>query len=106
MSRTDAEILDRAEVDDLDAILAISNTDRDEVIHVVDDNADAIFTWDYEKGARPPLAQALREGQALAVERRDRPGLVDRGGPGAIARESPMTLNTELLDRARDRPDR
>jgi hypothetical protein len=51
----DAEILDRSEVDDLDAILAITNTDADEVVHTVADNADAIFTWDYEKGARPAL---------------------------------------------------
>ena len=40
---------------DVEAILAITNTDRDEVIHAVTDNADAIFTWDYEKGARPAL---------------------------------------------------
>jgi len=52
---TDAEILGRDDVNDIDAILAITNTDRDEVIHAVEDNADAIFTWDYEKGKRPAL---------------------------------------------------
>ena len=31
------------------------DTDIDEVEHIVKDNADAIFTWDYEKGARPAL---------------------------------------------------
>ncbi len=51
----DAEILGRGSVDDLEAILSVSNTEVDEAIHVVEDNADAIFTWDYEKGARPPL---------------------------------------------------
>ena len=51
----DAEILGRDSVDDLEAILSVSNTEVDEAIHVVEDNADAIFTWDYEKGARPPL---------------------------------------------------
>ncbi|MDZ7733748.1 MAG: hypothetical protein U5R31_12335 [Acidimicrobiia bacterium] len=51
-------------MNDLDAILAVTNTDVDEVIHTVQDNADAIFTWDYEKGARPRARQALREGQA------------------------------------------
>jgi hypothetical protein len=50
-----AEIIGRAEINDLEAILAVSNTDVDEAIHVVQDNADAIFTWDYEKGARPAL---------------------------------------------------
>ncbi len=40
---------------EVDAILALTNTETDEVIHTVADNADAIFTWDYEKGARPRL---------------------------------------------------
>src|SRR4051812_29580111 len=52
---TDSDILGRADVNDMDAILAITNTDADEVIHTVEDNADCIFTWDYEKGARPAL---------------------------------------------------
>ena len=52
---TDQDILGRAEVNDLEAIIAIANTDVSEVIHTVEDNADAIFTWDYEKGARPAL---------------------------------------------------
>ncbi|MEO9223537.1 MAG: ferritin-like domain-containing protein [Acidimicrobiales bacterium] len=52
---TDAEILGREDVNDLEAILSITNTDMQETIHAVEDNADAIFTWDYEKGARPAL---------------------------------------------------
>jgi hypothetical protein len=55
MANTDQDILGRADVNDLEAIMAISNTDVDEAIHAVKDNADAIFTWDYEKGARPAL---------------------------------------------------
>jgi hypothetical protein len=49
------EIIGRADVNDLSDILAITNTDVHSVIHTVKDNADAIFTWDYEKGARPAL---------------------------------------------------
>src|SRR6266545_2372538 len=49
------ELIGRDEINDLEAILAVSNTDVDEVIHTVKDNADAIFTWDYEKGERPAL---------------------------------------------------
>jgi hypothetical protein len=52
---TDQEILGRDDVNDLEAIIAIANTDMNESIHAVADNADAIFTWDYEKGARPAL---------------------------------------------------
>src|SRR4051794_36291028 len=52
---TNEELIGRAGVDDLESILSISNRDVDEVVHAVKDNADAIFTWDYEKGARPAL---------------------------------------------------
>src|SRR4051812_33405822 len=52
---TDQDILGRADVNDLEAIIAITNTDVTEAIHTVEDHADAIFTWDYEKGARPAL---------------------------------------------------
>ncbi len=55
MTATDRDIIDRDDANDIDAILAITNTDVDEVIHAVEDNADAIFTWDYEKGQRPAL---------------------------------------------------
>ncbi len=50
-----AEIIGRDEINDLEAILSVSNSDVHEAIHAVEDNADAIFTWDYEKGARPAL---------------------------------------------------
>jgi hypothetical protein len=50
-----ADIIGRDEINDLEAILSVTNTDVDEAIHTVEDNADAIFTWDYEKGARPGL---------------------------------------------------
>ena len=53
--RTTEDMIGRADVNDIEAILAITNTDRDAVISVVQDNSDAIFTWDYEKGARPSL---------------------------------------------------
>jgi P-aminobenzoate N-oxygenase AurF len=54
MSSTE-DLIGRSDVNDIEAILSVSNTDLDEVIHTVADNADAIFTWDYEKGARPAL---------------------------------------------------
>jgi hypothetical protein len=54
MSTTE-DLLGRAHANDLDAILAVPNPHIHETIHAVADNADAIFTWDYEKGARPAL---------------------------------------------------
>ena len=47
-------ILGRAEINDIDAILAIPTTDADEVMHIVQNNADSIFTWDYSL-SRPAL---------------------------------------------------
>ncbi|GIU83885.1 MAG: hypothetical protein KatS3mg008_0660 [Acidimicrobiales bacterium] len=54
---TNEKLIGRADIDDVEAILAITNTDVDELVHLVKNNADAIFTWDYEKGARPGLAK-------------------------------------------------
>ncbi len=48
------EIIGRDEINDIEAILSVTNTDVDEVQHIVKDNADAIFTWDYSL-ARPQL---------------------------------------------------
>ena len=52
---TNQDLIGREDVNDLEAILGITNTDVDEVVHAVTDNAEAIFTWDYEKGQRPAL---------------------------------------------------
>ena len=52
--RTEREILDRDSIDDVDAI-AEFNPDPVEIIHAVEDQAEALFTWDYSKGSRPRL---------------------------------------------------
>jgi hypothetical protein len=51
------QIMGRDEANDLDTILALTldNPHVGETVHAVADHADAIFTWDYEKGARPAL---------------------------------------------------
>ncbi|MFZ1489152.1 MAG: ferritin-like domain-containing protein [Ilumatobacteraceae bacterium] len=53
-ARDDSAILDRASLNDIEAILSVTNTSVDEIEHVVKDNADAIFTWDYSL-SRPAL---------------------------------------------------
>jgi hypothetical protein len=55
MTNSNKDIIGRDEINDLEAILSITNSDVDAAISTVKDNADAIFTWDYEKGARPKL---------------------------------------------------
>lgn len=49
------DLIGRAEINDLEAILSVTNHDRDAVVSHVRSNFDTIFTWDYEKGARPKL---------------------------------------------------
>ncbi len=52
---TNEDLIGRADINDIEAIMAIAAEDGDENIRAVRDNADAIFTWDYEKGRRPAL---------------------------------------------------
>jgi hypothetical protein len=52
---TNEQLIGREDINDLEAILGVTNTDVDELVHAVKDNAEAIFTWDYEKGRRPAL---------------------------------------------------
>ncbi|MDY7106001.1 MAG: hypothetical protein S0880_32850 [Actinomycetota bacterium] len=49
------DLIGREKVNDLEEILGISNRDIEGSIHAVRDNADALFTWNYDKGERPAL---------------------------------------------------
>ena len=51
---TNFDMIGRDEIDDLEAILSISNSDVDEIVHTVKAEADALFTWDYSR-SRPAL---------------------------------------------------
>ena len=51
---TNEAIIGRAGINDIDAILAVPLADPNDVEHVVQNNADTIFTWDYSL-QRPPL---------------------------------------------------
>ncbi len=53
--RSNAEIIGRDDVHDLDGILAVIGRDDPDGHHVVDDHCPAEFTWDYEKGRRAQL---------------------------------------------------
>jgi hypothetical protein len=53
---TNNELIGREEINDLEAILSISNTDVDAVEHTVGAGFDAVFTWDYER-SRPALGK-------------------------------------------------
>ena len=46
-----------SDANDVDRIMEIAqaNDNPHELIHLVQDNADAIFTWNYDKGERAKL---------------------------------------------------
>jgi len=48
------DIIGRADINDIEAILSVANTDVNEKIHAVKNNSETLFTWDYSL-ARPPL---------------------------------------------------
>ncbi|MEI8240160.1 MAG: ferritin-like domain-containing protein, partial [Actinomycetota bacterium] len=62
---TNEEIIGRSEINDIDAILAIPNADPNEIEHVVKNNADTIFTWDYtlQRPALRKLYEKAKTGQ-------------------------------------------
>jgi len=49
-----ADILGRTDVNDIESILGVTNTDVNEITHMVKNNADTLFSWDYSL-ARPQL---------------------------------------------------
>ncbi|MBI4933775.1 MAG: ferritin-like domain-containing protein [Actinobacteria bacterium] len=62
---TNEDIIGRAEINDIDAILAIPNADPNEIEHVVKNNADTIFSWDYtlQRPALRKLYEKAKTGQ-------------------------------------------
>ena len=56
MTSNTADIIGREDPNDLDAILGITNTDVDEIIHDVNASVDTLFTWNYER-SRPALSK-------------------------------------------------
>ena len=53
-----AYIVGRDDLHDIEGILSVVGSDAGETIRAVQDNADALFTWNYEKGERPALNRA------------------------------------------------
>jgi hypothetical protein len=65
-------LIGREDVDDYDAILAITNTDVDEIQHAVHAAADAVFTWDYEP-SRPALMKLYEKAKTSQWNANDLP---------------------------------
>src|SRR5260370_32130612 len=71
MSSTE-EMIGRHDVDDIEAILAVTNTAVAAVAHAVRAEADAIFTWDYEQ-SRKPLQKLYEKAKTSQWNSKDLP---------------------------------
>ena len=58
--RETADIIGRDDVNDLEAILSVVNTDTDEERHGVHSVYDTIFTWDYARVSDPSSRSSTR----------------------------------------------
>jgi P-aminobenzoate N-oxygenase AurF len=55
VTSSNEQLIGRADVNDLEAILSVANTDADSVDHRVESRYDTLFTWNYDKGTRQRL---------------------------------------------------
>ncbi|MGH9093921.1 MAG: ferritin-like domain-containing protein, partial [Acidimicrobiales bacterium] len=55
MTATNADLIGRADANDLESILAVANRDGSSDSHEVDSHYGTLFTWNYDKGARARL---------------------------------------------------
>jgi len=72
MAVSNEELIGRADLDDIDAILATSNSDVDATMHEVAANSSTIFTWDYER-TRAPLAKLYEKAKTSQWNANDLP---------------------------------
>ncbi len=70
------DIIGRDDIDDYDAILAVTNTDVSEVQHAIHADADAVFTWNYER-SRPALVKLYEKAKTSQWNANDLPWDID-----------------------------
>ena len=80
------DIIGREDIHDYDAILAVTNTDVAEVRHAVHADADAIFTWNYER-SRPALVKLYEKAKTSQWNANDLPWDIDVDQEKVAARQ-------------------
>ena len=80
--RSNLELIGRENINDLEAVLSLVGQVRRRGLPPGARQLPGRVHLGLREGRQAPARQALREGQEGAVERPDRPGLVDRGRPG------------------------
>src|SRR5215210_5427028 len=74
--RQNEELIGRADLNDVDAILSITNTDTESRFHDVGADIDTRFTWDYER-ARPKLGKLYEKAKGTQWNGNDLPWETD-----------------------------
>jgi hypothetical protein len=74
--RSDQELIGRGDLNDIEAILAITNTDDDAEFHDVGATVDTRFTWDYER-SRPRLGKLYEKAKLTQWNANDLPWQTD-----------------------------
>jgi len=69
---TNMDLIGRDEINDLEAILSVVNTDAGAIVHAVKANADAVFTWNYER-SRPALVKLYEKAKTSQWNANDLP---------------------------------
>ncbi|HKN92576.1 MAG TPA: ferritin-like domain-containing protein, partial [Acidimicrobiia bacterium] len=70
--RSDEQLIGRVDVNDVEAILSITNTDSESRFHDVGASVDTRFTWDYER-ARPKLGKLYEKAKVTQWNAHDLP---------------------------------
>jgi hypothetical protein len=89
---TNEQIIGRSDVNDLEAILAISNNDEGAPDHTVDSHFGALFTWDYDKGARARLERLYEKAKTAQWN-----GQTDLPWATEVDQEAVVMANRELM---------
>jgi hypothetical protein len=92
---TNEQLIGRDEVNDLEAILSVSNTDPDAPDHTVDSRFDTFFTWDYDKGARARLDRLYEKAKTSQWN-----GRTDLPWDTEVDPEAVVAANRELMGAA------
>jgi hypothetical protein len=92
---SDEEMIGRADLNDVEAILAIVNTDTDSRFHDVGAAVDTRFTWDYER-ARPKLGKLYEKAKLTQWNANDLPWATDVDQEAVVMANAALSASSGL----------
>ena len=93
--RQNDELIGRADINDVEAILAITNTDTESRFHDVASEVDTRFTWDYER-ARPKLGKLYEKAKGAMWNGNDLPWSTDVDQEAVVRANAAMSAASGL----------